>query len=242
MFYIVTALFVVVGSPLLIGPRRYAMAGLRAHSITSLWLLNKIVGLDFEIRGLENVPESAALFACKHQSAWETFALIPLFKDPVMLMKAELFWIPFHGWFSKKFGMIGIKREAGPAALRHMVSEARKRVEQGREIIIFPEGTRRHAEAPPDYKSGIQMLYRSLDVSCVPMALNSGLFWPRRQWMRYSGTVVVEFLEPIPPGMDKKSYMARLQNSIEEATSRLITEAKGSKKNGPHSTKSVVNT
>ena len=223
-----TALFVIVGSPLLLGPRRCAMAGLRAHSITSLWLLKRVVGLDIEVRGRENIPEGAALFACKHQSAWETFALIPLFKDPVMLMKAELFWIPFHGWFSKKFRMIGIRRDAGPTALRHMAREAKNRTEQGREIIIFPEGTRRSPGAPPAYKSGILMLYCSLNVPCVPVALNSGLFWPRRQWMRSPGTIIVEFLEPISPGMDKKSYMAKLQDSIEEATNRLIDEAKSS--------------
>ena len=202
------------------------MAGLRAHAVTCLWLLKKIIGLEMEVRGLENLPEGAALIASKHQSAWETFALIPLFRDPVMLMKTELFWIPFHGWFSKKFGMIGVKRDAGASALRHMLREAEKKVEQGREIIIFPEGTRRSPDAVPDYKSGITMLYSALDVPCIPLALNSGVFWPRRQWVKYPGTVIVEFLAPIAPGSDRKSFMLQLQNSIEGATARLITEAR----------------
>ena len=95
-------------------------------------------------------------------------------------MKRELFWIPFHGWFSHKFGMIPVDRDKGPAALRRMLREAKKRVADGREIIIFPEGTRRAPGAPPDYKTGVVLLYDALGVPCVPVALNSGLFWPRR--------------------------------------------------------------
>ena len=224
LFYIITALFVVGGSPLLFGPRSWAMAGLRTHALTCLWLLKHVVGLHLEVRGKANIPDCAYLAASKHQSAWETFALIPLFRDPAMVMKAELFWIPFHGWFSRKFEMIGVKRETGPSALRHLVREAKDKAAQGREIVIFPEGTRRAPKAPPDYKSGISMIYHALDVPCVPIALNSGLFWPRRSWLRKPGTIVVEFLPAIPPGMDRKQFKKTLQNSIETATDNLLEE------------------
>lgn len=226
LFYVTTALFVVLGSPLLFGPRRWAMAALAVHGRFELWLLKVIVGTKLEVRGREKLPRGACLVAAKHQSAWETFALIPLFRDPALLMKRELFWIPFHGWFSKKFEMIPVDREKGPAALRAMLRETKKRVADGREIIIFPEGTRRPAGAPPDYKTGVVLLYEALGIPCVPVALNSGLFWPRRSLLRRPGTIVVEFLDPIPPGLPKAEFLSRLTESIETATNRLLAEAK----------------
>jgi 1-acyl-sn-glycerol-3-phosphate acyltransferase len=224
LFYVTTTLFVVIGSPLLLAPRRWAMAALRVHSRFELWLLRVICGTKFELRGREHLPDGPCLVASKHQSAWETFALIPLFHDPALLMKRELFWIPFHGWFSKKFEMIPVDRDKGPAALRRMLREAKKRIEAGREIIIFPEGTRRPPGAPPSYKTGIVLLYEALGVPCVPVALNSGLFWPRRTLTRRPGTIVVEILEPIPPGLPKKEFLSRLEATIETAADRLLAE------------------
>lgn len=226
LFYVTTALFVVLGSPLLLAPRRWAMAALKLHARTELWLLKHIVGLDFEVRGRDRLPKPPFLVASKHQSAWETFALIPVFRDPALLMKRELFWIPFHGWFSYKFEMIPVDRDKGPTALRRMLHAAEKRIKDGREIIIFPEGTRRAPGAPPDYKTGIVLLYNALEVPCVPVALNSGVFWPRRSWTRKPGTVIVEILEPIPPGLPKAEFMSRLQEAIETASARLLAETK----------------
>ena len=217
LFYVTTTTFVVIGSPLLFAPRRWAMAALALHARFELWLLKTIVGTKLEVRGAEKLPEGAA-GRRKHQSAWETFALIPLFRDPAMLMKRELFWIPFHGWFSHKFEMIPVDRDKGPAALRRMLREAKKRVADGREIIIFPEGTRRAPGAPPDYKTGVALLYESLGVPCLPVALNSGLFWPRRSLRRHPGTIVVEFLDPIPPGLPKAEFLQRLADAIEGAS------------------------
>jgi 1-acyl-sn-glycerol-3-phosphate acyltransferase len=226
LFYVTTTLFVVLGSPLFFAPRSWAMAALAVHGRFELWLLKIIVGTRLEVRGHEKLPKGACLVAAKHQSAWETFALIPLFRDPALLMKRELFWIPFHGWFSKKFQMIPVDRERGPAALRAMLRETKKRVADGREIIIFPEGTRRPPGAPPDYKTGVVLLYEALAIPCVPVALNSGVFWPRRSLLRKPGTVVVEFLDPIVPGLPKTEFLARLIASIETASNRLLAEAK----------------
>lgn len=202
------------------------MAALAVHGRFELWLLEVIVGTKLEVRGREKLPNGACLVAAKHQSAWETFALIPLFRDPALLMKRELFWIPFHGWFSKKFEMIPVDRDKGPAALRRMLREAKARIADGREIIIFPEGTRRAPGAPPDYKTGVILLYEALRVPCVPVALNSGLFWPRRSLIRRPGTIVVEFLDPIPPGLPKAEFLKRLTEAIETASTRLLAEAK----------------
>ncbi len=225
VFYVVTAAYVIVGSFLLLGPRSWAMAGLRSHARTILFLLRHIVGMKMEVRGAEHLPVGAALVAAKHQSAWETFALIPLFRDPALIMKRELMWIPFHGWFSKKFGMIPIDRRTATGPLRQLLRDAKNRAAQGREILIFPEGTRRSPGAPPDYKTGIVFLYDALGLPCVPVALNSGCFWPRRSFMRRPGTVLVEVLPPLPAGLPKRTFLRDVEERIETASDRLRVEA-----------------
>jgi len=225
-FYLATALFLVLGSPLLLGPRQWAMAGLRAHARTCLWLLKHIVGTGVEVRGLERLPRGPVLVAAKHQSAWDTFGLVPLFRDPALVMKVELMRIPLYGWFSRKFGMIPIRRDTGPTALRAMLREARARVAAGREVLVFPEGTRQAPGAPPAYKPGLLLLYDGLNVPCVPLALNSGVFWPRRTLMRYPGTIVVEILESIPPGLKRREFEAEVIRRIEIGSARLLEEAK----------------
>jgi 1-acyl-sn-glycerol-3-phosphate acyltransferase len=225
VFYINTALFVVLGSFLLFGPRRYAMMGLKAHAIVTLWLLKIIVGTRMEVRGREKLPKPPYLVASKHQSAWDTFALIPIFTDPALVMKAELRHIPFYGWFSRKFEHVFVARERGPSALRKLVRDAKDRADAGREVLIFPEGTRRAPAAAPDYKPGAVALYEGLGLPCVPMALNSGLYWPRRSLMRYPGTIIVEILDPIPANLPRAEFRAELQHRIETAASRLIVEA-----------------
>lgn len=224
-FYIVTALFVTVGSPLLLCPRSWAMAGLKWHARISLVLLRWIAGVYMEVRGGEQIPKGAALIASKHQSAWDTFALVPLFEDPALVMKSELLKIPFYGWFSRKFEMIFVERERRGSALKRMLRDAAARRDQGRQIVIFPEGNRRQPGAEPDYKPGVVALYEGLGLACVPIALNSGLFWPRRAFMRYPGTVIVEVLEPIPAGLPRREFLKRLETAIETASARLMVEA-----------------
>ena len=170
LFYVTTAIILVVGSPLLLGPRWAAMAGLAFHARWCLWLMRVVAGTRVDVRGAEKLPKGAALVASKHQSAWETFALIPLFPDPAMVMKDELKWIPLYGWFSLKFEHILVKRQRGPAALRRLIAEAREKAAKGRQIVIFPEGTRQNVDAPPSYKPGVLALYEGLELSCVPLA------------------------------------------------------------------------
>ncbi len=225
LFYVSTAIFVIGGSFLLFGPRRYAMMGLKAHAIVSLWLLRCIVGTKMKVRGREKLPPPPYLVACKHQSAWDTFALIPIFDDPALVMKWELSLIPFYGWFSRKFEHVFVKRDRGPAALRQLIRDAQDRAQAGREVLIFPEGTRRAPGAAPDYKPGAVALYEGLDLPCVPVALNSGLYWPRRQMIRYPGTIIVEILDPLPAGLPRAEFRAELQARIEGASMRLIVEA-----------------
>jgi 1-acyl-sn-glycerol-3-phosphate acyltransferase len=227
-FYVALLGWLVVALPTFLLPYRAIVAVAKAWGRTSLFLLKAICGLDADFRGLEKIPPGPLLVAAKHQSAWETFALLWLFDDPTFILKRELQWIPLFGWFTIKGRMIPVDRSAGVAGLKAMTERARKELANGRQIIIFPEGTRRPAGAEPRYKYGIARLYLGADVPVLPIALNSGLFWRRRSVLRPPGTIVVEVLDPIPPGLSEEELMGRLQNDIETATARLIDEAQRS--------------
>jgi len=226
LFYFTTTAMVVLWSPLLLMPRSWAMAAFALNARLEIFLLRVVAGIRFEVRGRENLIDGACLVASKHQSAFETFALMPQLRDPAYLMKKELFRIPFHGWFSKKFGMIPVARDQGAKALRDMLNEAKTRAAAGREIIIFPEGTRRPVGAPPDYKTGVFLLYQALKLPCIPVALNSGVFWSRHRLLLKPGTIVVEFLPAIPAGLPRTEFLPRLQEAIETASNRLVDEAR----------------
>ena len=226
VFYLNLVAFMVLGSWLFLAPRAWAMAGLKLWSRASQWWLRALVGTSVEVRGLEHVPGAAALVAGKHQSMWETFALFPLLRDPAIVLKRELMWLPVFGWFAWKFGMIPVDRAARGVALKSLLRRAERAVADNRQILVFPEGTRRAPGAAPDYKSGASALYLKLAVPCVPFALNSGLFWPRRKSLRRPGTIIVEFLPPIPPGLPRKEFERRLIEAIEPATARLVAQGR----------------
>jgi 1-acyl-sn-glycerol-3-phosphate acyltransferase len=224
VFYVNLALFLVLGSFYFVTPRKWAIEALKTWARTSIWLLRVICGTRMEVRGRQHIPKGASLIAGKHQSFWETFAILPLLDDPCMVLKKELTWIPFFGWFIYKFRMIAVERGAGSSALRNMVARARREIAEGRQIVIMPEGTRRGPHDPPDYKPGAAALYGALGVPCVPFGLNSGLFWPRRKFLRRPGTIIVEFLPPIPAGLPRKEFQARLELAIETSTRALVAE------------------
>ncbi len=226
-FYLNTAFWVIVALPTFLLPYRALIRAAQAWGRINLVLLRVIAGIDVEIRGRGKIPAGALLVASKHQSAWETFALLTLFDNPLFILKRELTWIPIFGWLLIKGRMVGIDRRRGKAALAAMNERARTELGRGRQIIIFPEGTRRPPGAEPRYKYGVAHLYAAEGVPCLPVALNSGLFWPRRTFLRKPGTVVVEILDPIPPGMDKDEFFARLESGIEGASNRLIEEGRG---------------
>jgi 1-acyl-sn-glycerol-3-phosphate acyltransferase len=230
LFYVNTIFWLTVALPTFFMPYRGIIAVAKAWGRSNLVLLRVVAGIDYEIRGLEKIPKGPIIVAAKHQSAWETFALVPLFDNPVFIVKRELEWIPIFGWLMIKARMVPVNRGAGSQALAAMTERARIELADNRQLIIFPEGTRRLAGAEPRYKFGVAQLYAAGGVSCVPIALNSGLFWPRRSIRRLPGTVVVEILDAIAPGLDKDVFFKRLQNVIETATERLIAEAKAKNK------------
>ncbi|MFQ5533535.1 MAG: lysophospholipid acyltransferase family protein [Sphingomonadales bacterium] len=189
------------------------------------WHLCKVAGIDIEVRGRHNIPTGPAVVASKHQSAWETGAFHSLLTKPSIVLKKELLWLPFFGLYCRKTGMIPVDRSGRGASLRHLLRVAHQVSDEGRPILIFPEGTRVAPGEKHPYLVGIAGLYKSLDVPVVPVALNSGLFWPRGFSRRCPGTIVVEFLDPIPPRLGRKEFMARLEEAIESKTAELIEEA-----------------
>jgi 1-acyl-sn-glycerol-3-phosphate acyltransferase len=230
-FYVNSLLFLTLGTPFHVTPRKWSIRALQAWASTCVFLLRAICGVKMEVRGRENIPEGAALVAAKHQSAWDTFALLPLLDDPAVVLKRELIWIPLYGWFIPKFRMIPIEREAGATALRRMMAHAKEAAAMGRQILIFPEGTRKSPGDPPDYKPGAAALYTGLGLPCVPVALNSGLYWPRRKFLRYPGTIIVEFLPALPAGLPRREFAKRLEETIETGTAKLVEEGRHAGRN-----------
>ena len=222
LFYLVLAFWVIVGIPTYLMPRSAITTIARCWARSSIWLMRVICNTRVEYRGLEKIPDGPLIVASKHQSMWETFALLQFFEQPLFILKRELTWIPLFGWYLVKCGMIAIDRAAGGRSLLAMARRAGEAVRRGRQLIIFPEGTRRPVDAKPDYKTGIAQIYVDCGVSCLPVALNSGLFWPRRTFMRYPGTLVVEFLDPLPPGLSRREFITRVSTVIEDATRPLV--------------------
>jgi len=225
-FYVNLALFLVLGAEFFLTPRKWSIRALQTWARTSLWLLRVIAGTGIEVRGLGHIPQGPSLVAGKHQSFWETFAILPLLDDPAMVLKRELTYIPFFGWFIHKFKMIAVERSAGPTALRSLVRRGQEEIARGRQVVIMPEGTRRAPDDPPDYKPGAAALYGALGVACVPFALNSGLYWPRRKFLRLPGTIIIEFLPAIPANLPRKEFQRRLEEAIETATAHLVAEGR----------------
>lgn len=224
-FYPYTLLCTVLWSPMLLLPEQYGRKILTIWASGSRLLLHYLAGVKSEIRGKEHLIDGGAIIASKHQSTWETFALMPEVHHPVYIMKEELKRIPLFGWYAMKYQMIFVNRSKGSKALLQMSKDAKREIARGRHLIIFPEGTRKMAGAETYYKNGVAQIYRMMKCPCVPVALNSGLFWPRRKLRRYPGTIVAEFLEPIPPGLPQEEFLALLEERIEEATERLMAEA-----------------
>lgn len=221
-WYLGSVLLALAGAPLLLAPRRVVVAWARAWIVFVLWWLRLTCGLTHRVVGLENLPSGPVIIACKHQSTWETLAFTLLFSDIAIVLKRELLFIPIVGWAMARAGNIAVARGDGASALRGLVKQSKAAIADGRSIVIFPEGTR---VAPGDrrpYQVGTAALYRQLGVPVVPMALNSGLFWGRRKWIKRPGTITLEVLPPIAPGLRREAFMETLRDRIETATARLV--------------------
>ena len=224
-FYLCTAVFAIGGLPALVFGRKAILELARAWARASLWLLEVICGVKVEYRGVENMLRQGCIIASKHQSALETLALVTQVEDFTYILKRELTFIPLFGQYLLRSDQIAINRANRSAAMSRLIELAGKAIAEGRGIFIFPEGTRRPAGAPPRYKNGVSHLYAAAHAPCVPVALNSGLFWPRRTVLRRPGTTVIEFLPAIPADLPTAKFAKILQERIETASNRLIAEA-----------------
>ena len=224
-FYLLTTMLAIVGLPVLLLGRQGVQSYAKFWTGSAVWLVEKICGTKIEWRGLENLPRGPCIIAAKHQSTLETMALTTKAADFSYILKRELTAIPVFGWYLRGAGQVAINRAKGGQGLPDLTRQVHEAIGAGRQIIIFPEGTRKRVGAPPDYKSGVSYLYADARAVCVPVALNTGLFWPRHSIAVRPGTATIEFLEPIAPGLDKASFLRLLQERVETATAGLISEA-----------------
>lgn len=221
LFYLWTVLVCLVFTPFLLGPSHWTFAMFRFWG-QGIVVLLRIVGIRVEVRGREHIPTGPALVAPKHQCMFDVFAQFTWLPAAVFVMKKELAWIPWFGWYAAKVGTISVDRSAGASALKKMVAEAKALFPKGRQVVIFPEGHRGVPGVAGDYKPGVAALYRELDVPVHPVATNSGVHWPAHGFIRKPGTIVFEYLEPIPPGLKRAEFMRTLQDRIETASNRLL--------------------
>jgi 1-acyl-sn-glycerol-3-phosphate acyltransferase len=225
VFYAWSVVWAIAMVPMLAAPRSWLLAGMRFWSRSLNVLLKMICGIGVEIRGQEHVPSADALIASKHQTMFDVFVQFGVLKGSLFVFKKELLIIPIFGWIALKIGSIVVDRQGQATALRDMVRRAQEQFRLGdRQLVIFPEGTRKAPGAPPDYKPGVAGLYRELGVAVHPVATNAGVHWPAHGFLRRPGVIVYQYLEPIPPGLKRAEFMRILEERIETASNRLLAE------------------
>ena len=209
--------------PLMLAPRRAAMLPIRIWAHAQFWALRVFIGARVEVRGRERLPSGGYLLASKHQGMLDTLVAMTLTPRPCIVLKRELAWIPIFGWYARKAGMIVIDRTGKPGDVRQMLAAARTALADGRQVLIYPEGTRRAPGAEAAYKGGIGLLYKELGVACAPVATNSGEVWPARGLLKRSGVAVFEVLPVIDPGLPRRAFMAELEARLEPASTALLS-------------------
>lgn len=220
------AVLSILALPTLFLPRGAILWFFRTYARLVILGLRLICGIQVEFRGQEHVPGGPVLIAGKHQAMLDVFLPFLVFKDPVLVMKRELLWYPGLGWYALKTRMLAIDRDGGAKTMKAMLNAAKARVNgEGRQMLIYPEGTRALPGAVPEYKpAGIRAFYKTLGVPLVPFATNSGLCWPAHGMMRRPGRVVYEVLPPMPEDMNPKAMLVELQTQLEAASERLLDE------------------
>lgn len=221
-FVIVSTSAAIFGLPLLLGSRKVSFLVSQAWAYLTGLGTKYILGLDYKVEGLDNLPTGPYIIASKHQSAWETVLFCVIFPRSIFVAKRELLFLPFFNFHFMKQKTIMLNRKLGGKAKADMVRQAQERVAEGDKIIIYPEGTRCPVGAPPKYKQGIGAMYTQLNVPVIPVALNSGVFWQRRSFEKKPGTITVSILPAIQPGLPHEEFMKTLENSIEKKMEDLL--------------------
>jgi 1-acyl-sn-glycerol-3-phosphate acyltransferase len=221
LFYLWWTIIALAWLPLLVCPRRWMVGPMKFQAHVTVQILRLACGVRVEFRGLQHLPAGAVLIGAKHQCMLDTIAPMTVLSNGAYVMRDSLLRIPFYGWYSVKAGMIPIDREGHASALRRMLAAAKAAIAEGRQIVIFPEGTRLPPGVTGHYKPGVAALYKSLGVACVPLATNSGAHWPPHGFIRRPGLIVYEFMEPIPPGQDRREFMRLLEERVETGSKAL---------------------
>lgn len=221
--YLMMAVMALAFAPWAIFDRRGAFAAVHAWCGYVRWTASWMIGLKSEVRG--EVPQGEVLIAAKHQSFFDIIVLVSVLPRPKFIMKKQLKWAPILGWYAQRIGCVPVDRGKRGAAIKTMMERVRSGRQEPGQLIIYPQGTRVAAGAKRDYKIGIGLLYQEMDVACVPVACNVGVFWPRQRIYRDPGLAVIEFLPPIPPGMELRDFMARLEDEVETRSDALMREA-----------------
>jgi 1-acyl-sn-glycerol-3-phosphate acyltransferase len=225
LFYLTTFLQMVFQAPVYFAvSRKKAWFVPNNWSRLNNWMLRVICGTAVEFKGIENVPDGPCIIAAKHQSSWDTFVFLPYLKDPVLILKRILMRIPLFGQFVAKMDMIAIDRASKDEARRQVNAGANRAKADGRQILIYPEGTRRSPGEEPAYKQGVAMIYEATELPVIPVAHNAGMFWPRRKFMRYPGKMTVEFLPQIPAGLPRDEMFKRLISELEARCDALLID------------------
>lgn len=225
LFYGWSALLSPFFVPMMLMPRRLFWRCCLSWCRSCMAIIRTVAGIDYEVRGIEHLGSRPVIIAAKHQSAWDTLIFNVLVLDCAYVVKRELLWFPFFGWFLWRVGMVGIDRKGGAGSLKRLVRDVNQRLADGRSIVIFPQGTRTATGTRRAYLPGTAALYTQCGVRVVPVALNSGQHWPRRRFLKFPGRITIEFLPPIEPGLDRRAFGALLEERIETATERLEAAA-----------------
>ena len=235
VFYVSLIVQMVFWLPMyFLSPRRIAWFIPKFWARSSMWLQDVMTGSRRQVTGLENLPAGSFILAPKHQSFWDVLAFFPEINDPLFILKRELRWIPFFGWYILKMRLIPVHRGYRAKALKDVVVATKAEMARNpRQLIVYPEGTRRPPGAEPKYKWGIVELYTQLNLPVVPVAHQAGLFWPRRKFLRYPGTIKARFLPPIEAGLGKEEFMRRLVESTEAACDEILLETAASEPDLP---------
>lgn len=226
LVYFTTLIQMIIFAPsYFMGDRANAWRVPKRWAKINFWLHEKIIGTTHEVTGLENIPDGPYILAPKHQSMWDTYAFLPHVRDAVLILKRSLMRIPMFGQYVAHMKMIPIDRGSREQAREQVLTGAIAAFADNRELLIYPEGTRRVPGAEPAYKKGIAHIYVKANVPVVAVAHNAGLFWPRNSFLRYPGKIRVHFLKPIQPGLSANNFMQRLIRETEDACDLFLLEA-----------------
>ncbi len=203
---------------------KFADHGAKVWAVVGLWVLKKLCKIEHQFIGLEKIPQQPCIIACKHQSMWETIVMHLVLDRPVYAFKKELMKIPFYGWYLNVMSGIKVDRNGGVSALKDLIKQSKKYLSRNQSIVIFPQGTRvpvGETTQKYPYQAGIAALYLACGVKVVPAALNSGIFWQKNKILKKPGKIILEFLDPIEPGLSKQEFMSRLENAVEKRSEEL---------------------